>query len=245
MSFPNSKTGFTVRERGRASYAGLWLAGRQLAGTIGFAVAPGASANIALVSIQMEDKNGNPVPGIQTLDIWLSDAASGIGLTAVTASGTVGVGASGTILGALTASKALRVLTDANGLCILSITDTANTDFYVAASLPANGSVFVSRKLRTGDYYTPAEIAAATTSQLAAFTTTQIVEFTTAEIAALTTTQVKSLSTNDIAALTTNEVAAFTTSQLAVLTTSQYAALTTNDIAALSATQLTALGTGH
>jgi hypothetical protein len=152
MAFPNIKTGLTIRERGRAAFAALFLAGRQLASVIGFSIAQGGSSNITLVSIQMEDKNGNPVPGVQCIDIWLSDAATGIGITGTTASGAVAAGASGTDLGVLTTKKVTRVLTDANGKYILSITDTAKTLFYVAASLPANGSVYVSRQLVVGDY---------------------------------------------------------------------------------------------
>lgn len=152
MPFPNTKTGIQNRQMGRNSFGALFLAGKQSASTIVYSIAQGATSNITAISIQMSDKNGNPVAGIQAFDIWLSDAATGIGLTATTASGGFAAGASGTILGTLTTSKAIRAITDANGLFILNITDTAKTLFYAVAAIPVNGSVWVSRKLVAGDY---------------------------------------------------------------------------------------------
>lgn len=98
-----------------------------------FVIATGGSANICLVTIQVVDADGAAIAGVAQLDVWLSDASTGIGLTATTASGAVGAGASGTDLGVLTTKKATRVLTDATGKYILSITDSAKTHFYVAA----------------------------------------------------------------------------------------------------------------
>ena len=152
MAFPNTNKGFTIRERGRAAFSALFLAGKELASSIGFTYAQGGSSNITLVSLQLQNKDGNAVPGVQSLDVWLSDAATGIGLTGTTASGAVAAGASGTDIGVYTTKKAIRVTTDANGKYICSITDSAKTLFYVAAALPANGRVFVSRQLVTGDY---------------------------------------------------------------------------------------------
>ena len=152
MAFPNSKTGFTIRERGRAAFAALWLAGKQLVATAGFAIAQGASSNITLVTIQVEDKNGNAIAGVYSLAIWLSDAATGIGVTGTTASGNVVAGASGTDIVDLTSKKVKKVLTDATGKYILSITDTAKTGFYVTVVNPSTGLLVVSRQLVAGDY---------------------------------------------------------------------------------------------
>jgi hypothetical protein len=152
MPFPNTKTGFTVRERGRGSFGSLWLAGKQFAAGLGFAFAQGGVANITLVTIQVQDKNANPISGVYNLDLHLSDAATGIGVTAVTASGAVAAGASGTDLVDFTAKKVKRVQTDSTGKYILSITDTAKTGFYVAVANPSTGLLSVSRQLVTGDY---------------------------------------------------------------------------------------------
>src|SRR6266576_2968752 len=98
---------------------------------VGAAAAAGA-ANITLVTIAVARVDARPpTSGVFTMDLWLSDAATGEALTAVTASGAVAAGASGSVLGTYTAKKALRVQTTAAGLFILSITDTAKTPFIV------------------------------------------------------------------------------------------------------------------
>src|SRR5690349_2854728 len=100
--------------------------------------APG-SANVSLVTFQLKDGAGNNLANVTEMDVWLSDAATGIGLTATTASGAVAAGASGADLGDLTVKKAKRVATDATGKYILSITDTGKTGFYPACSIPGTG----------------------------------------------------------------------------------------------------------
>lgn len=110
------------------------------------------SANVCLVTFQAKDAQGNNLAAVTALDIWLSDAATGIGLTATSASGAVAAGASGTDLGALTAKKALRVLTSATGAYILSITDTAKTGFYPCCALPGTGKAVVGAQLITANY---------------------------------------------------------------------------------------------
>lgn len=152
MAFPNVKSGFTVRERGRAAYGALWLAGKQFIAMLGFAFAQGASSNITLVTIQAEDKNGNPIAQQTALDVYLSDSATGAGVTATTASGAVAAGSAGVDLVDLTAKKFKKVLTDNTGKYVLSITDTAKTGFYVCAVNPAIGVVSVSRQLTAADY---------------------------------------------------------------------------------------------
>lgn len=114
---------------------------------------PAAStSNVCNVTIQLQDGAGNSVAVVTKLDIWLSDAATGIGLTGTTASGGVAAGSSGTILGALTTSKALSAITDAAGKFILAITDTSKTGFYVACTIPGTNKVAVSAALVTGNY---------------------------------------------------------------------------------------------
>lgn len=119
-------------------------------GNLSFAAAPG-TANVSLVTIQVKDSAGNNLAGVWNFDVWLSDAATGAGLTAVTASGAVAAGASGTDLGVYAASKAKRVQTDATGKYILSITDTAKTHFYVAGQINHLGAI-VSAQLLTANY---------------------------------------------------------------------------------------------
>jgi hypothetical protein len=120
--------------------------------SVGFTPAAGA-ANVCEVTLQVKKADGTAATGPFNLDVWLSDAATGVGLTATTASGAVAAKASsGTDLGTLTTKKALRVQTLANGSYILSITDTSKTGFYVCAAVPGTGKPSVSSQLVTGNY---------------------------------------------------------------------------------------------
>jgi hypothetical protein len=110
------------------------------------------SANVSLVSIQLTDASGANLAVVVPVDVWLSDAATGIGLTGTTASGAVAAGTSGTDLGVLTTKKANRSITDATGLYILSITDSAKTGFFVCCSIPGSGEIFVSAALTAGNF---------------------------------------------------------------------------------------------
>ena len=114
----------------------------------------GASSNLSNVSFQVQDVFGNAIAAVFELDIYLSDAATGIGLTATTASGGVAALAStGTVLGALTTSKAIRAITNAAGLFTLVITDTAKTGFYPVAGLLPGMPIQVGAQLTTASYH--------------------------------------------------------------------------------------------
>lgn len=119
--------------------------------SVALTIAQGASSNICLVTMQLNNAAGAPVAGVFEVDTVLSDASTGIGLTATTASGAVAAGASGTDIGVLTTKKATRSLTDATGKYILSITDTAKTGFFVGCGV-AGLPLAVSRALVAGDY---------------------------------------------------------------------------------------------
>lgn len=112
------------------------------------------AANVAEVKIQAVDSNETSLSGVYTALVYLSDAATGLGLTATAASGTVQAkSASGADIGALTAKKAIYVQTLAGGSYTLEITDTAKTAFYVAVQGISNDSpLVVSRVMATGDY---------------------------------------------------------------------------------------------
>lgn len=123
-----------------------------IAATISFAAAAGG-ANVCEVTITVKDAAGSTLAGVHNLIVWLSDAATGAGLTGTSASGTVQAkSASGQDMGTLTAKKALVVQTLATGIYILEITDTAKTGFYVCATVPGTGLTVVSSQLVTGNY---------------------------------------------------------------------------------------------
>lgn len=115
------------------------------------AVATAGAANVTEVAITVIDAAGNTIAAVHHIDVWLSDDADGEGLTATTASGTVQAkSASGTVLDAQVAKKALRVQTLKTGVFTLEITDTAKTAFKVCASVA--GRTVVVDTLATGDY---------------------------------------------------------------------------------------------
>lgn len=119
-------------------------------GSITFSPAS-AAANVCEVTITVKDGAGTAIARAHVLDVWLSDANTGAGLTGTTTSGTVTVkSASGAVFSTYTAKKDLRVQTLATGVFILEITDTAKTAFYVCARY--GGEVFVSSVLVTANY---------------------------------------------------------------------------------------------
>lgn len=108
-------------------------------------------ANVCNLLAQVVDGKGNALAGVFHMDIILSDAATGAGLTGTSASGTVQAkAASGVDLAVLTAKKAIRVQTKADGTYTLEITDTGKTGFYPAAYLGSKLSV--GSQLVTGNY---------------------------------------------------------------------------------------------
>lgn len=123
-----------------------------IATIVGFAIAAGG-ANVTEVTITMKGGHGETVAAPEPMLVWLSDAATGVGLTSTSASGTVTAkSASGADFGALTAKKALIAQPLATGVFILEITDTSKTGFYVAVQNPYSGQAIISRQLVTGDY---------------------------------------------------------------------------------------------
>jgi hypothetical protein len=115
------------------------VAGVAIPASVSMAAAAGG-ANVSEVTFTVKDGAGATIAGVFNLDIWLSDAATGEGLTGTTASGAVAAKASsGTDLSTLVSKKALRVQTKATGVYILSITDTAKSGFYPCAQVPGLG----------------------------------------------------------------------------------------------------------
>lgn len=116
-------------------------------------VAKGGSAGISLITVSVLDRNGNVLAGVSNFDLWLSDAATGAGLTATTASGGIAANTSGgAVIGVLTSAKALRVQTLANGTFCLAITDIAKTAFVIAGQVPGSSKTVVLATLSAASY---------------------------------------------------------------------------------------------
>jgi len=137
-----------------ATVASLMIIGDILATAATFAITAG-SANICNVAITIKDNASTPntLARAHNFEVWLSDASTGIGLTATTASGTVQAkSASGTVMGVLTTKICSRVQSLVTGIFTLEITDSAKTGFYIAVKLDTGAVFSVSRQLVTGDY---------------------------------------------------------------------------------------------
>ncbi|MDF2434834.1 MAG: hypothetical protein JWP44_4465 [Mucilaginibacter sp.] len=110
-----------------------------------------STANVSLVTFQVVDNKGVAIAAVFDLDIWLSDAATGAGLTATTASGAV-TPTVGIDLIDYTAKKAFHGQTNASGILTLSITDTAKTLFFPCVQVPGSGLTVVGTRLTTPKY---------------------------------------------------------------------------------------------
>lgn len=147
----NMDNGFE-QPKGSGTSNPLFLDSLAVPYSVGFSIAA-AGANVSEVTLTLKDGHGNTVARALNIEIWLSDAATGLGITATTASGTVTAKASsGTVLSALTAKKHLIGQTKTDGTFILEITDTAKTGFYVAAKTPITEKISVSSQLATASY---------------------------------------------------------------------------------------------
>lgn len=127
----------------------LNVGGNDIPSTVSIATAAGG-ANVWTVTITVKDAAGNTVTGVQALDVWISEAATGIGTTADTYS--TGLAAStGTILdfggggAAATPTGIVHCLTAASGILVLTVTATAKpADQYVCVRNPIGAGFVVS-----------------------------------------------------------------------------------------------------
>ena len=105
--------------------------------------AAGNATDEAEVTIQFYDKNSVAFSGAVVFDFWISEASTGLGLTADTYSGDVTV-QTGTELAESVSKKSFRVLTNASGQAVMSLVDSGNpSDQYAVVSLPT-GQITVS-----------------------------------------------------------------------------------------------------
>lgn len=108
------------------------------------ALAASATTDGMDITITVKDGRGNTVADVFELEFWMSEAATGIGLTADTYSGDL-TATTGAILSALTAKKHWKVVTAATGIFAATLVDSANpTDQYVAVRRPMTGRLVVS-----------------------------------------------------------------------------------------------------
>ena len=103
--------------------------------SVSFAVAAGA-ADVCVITGTLKDAAGATIAASRPLILYISEAATGIGITADTYSTGASV-TTGTLLVALTANKAWLINTHTDGTFAISITDTAKpADQYLVAIDP-------------------------------------------------------------------------------------------------------------
>lgn len=114
------------------------------AATVTVAIAASETTDGMDITVTVKDAAGATIAAVHALDLWMSEAATGIGLTADTYSGTL-TASTGAILTTLTAKKHFSVVTAATGIFVGTLVDSANpVDQYVVVKNPFDSKVVVS-----------------------------------------------------------------------------------------------------
>jgi hypothetical protein len=132
--------------RDKLSVGTLTVNGVVQPSTASIALAASATTDGMTITVTVLDAGGKPVPETTTFTLWMSEAATGAGLTGDTYSGDLTiVSGYGLILVPLTAKKAWIVQTNSSGVFKATLVDSGNpADQYVVAALPLAGGVVVS-----------------------------------------------------------------------------------------------------
>ncbi len=110
------------------------------------------AANSFNATITAKDKDGNAILGRHVLEVYVTNDAEGDGLTATAASGAL-TASTGVVLTALTAKKHIKAITDANGVLVLNLVDTAKTQGErIVVVIPRDGRTVVSDPTVTATY---------------------------------------------------------------------------------------------
>jgi hypothetical protein len=112
--------------------------------------APGA-ANHSVVTFRVQDLQGNNLQQAFDLDFWLSDSATGQGVSATPPSGGFTITA-GTSLQLKVTGLAGEALSDTTGKLVVNITDTAKTNYFPVCVAPGTGITWIGAQLTAGSY---------------------------------------------------------------------------------------------
>ncbi len=111
--------------------------------SVSWAVAAGAS-NVCVLTGTLKDAAGATIAAARPIDLYISEAVTGIGITADTYSTGASI-TTGTQIIAFTANKAWRINTHTDGTFAISITDTAKpADQYAVAIVSTKGTLSIS-----------------------------------------------------------------------------------------------------
>lgn len=148
------KTGFGSRKRTTEVFPSIILGGHTVPTLLTFTFANSDTQYGTTCEISVCNKEGHVIPGIHMVDVYLTDSATGEGVTGTDPAGTVAAkSASGSVLLTATAKKVFKVVTLSTGKFTLEIIDDVTPVLlYVAAAIPGIGKIQVSRKTVAGDY---------------------------------------------------------------------------------------------
>jgi hypothetical protein len=107
------------------------------------------AANIVNVTFTVKDANGTALDLPTLIDVWLSDAATGLAVT-THAADTI-TASTGSIFHTYTTGISFRLQTSATGVATLVVTDTHKTAYYACAALGIDARPTI-HLLATGDY---------------------------------------------------------------------------------------------
>lgn len=125
--------------------------GTILPGKVNFSPAKGA-ANICIITITIQDNGAQPILNTPfDVDVVLSDAATGVGVTATTPSVSATI-TTGTTLNTYVANKAFYAQTNASGVIVLTINDAAKTGYFIMVQGAALPVPYVSAQLVAANY---------------------------------------------------------------------------------------------
>lgn len=126
---------------------GLAIDGRQIPTFAAITVGT-EDTNVVNVAIQLYADAAGQVELANTgiVQVWISDAATGIGLAATAPDGGFAIGTDGDILAAVVAGKYAIVQSEADGDIDINVTESGTDTFYVAVLLPT-GRLVVSGAL--------------------------------------------------------------------------------------------------
>jgi len=111
------------------------------------------STNESNVLFEVLDAEGNAVEEPYIIRAWLSDAATGLGLTGTaTSSAAAIVSGFGSVFTIQTAKKDWFLQTNADGQAKLLLTDSSETLFYACATDPRTAVAVVSELMVAGDW---------------------------------------------------------------------------------------------
>jgi len=100
------------------------------------------SGNNVDVTVQLTDAEGNNLAHSAVIDIFLSDAATGLDVTSAGVDGGISVPATGSLIATLSTGIASKIQTDATGQAIIRTTDaTATGTWYMVVQLPSGKQV--------------------------------------------------------------------------------------------------------